>query len=184
MSKKQNLQNNFLVTMPHLSESVFNKGIIYICEHNKDGAMGIMLNKPIPDIENLLIKLDLESINPKKLSIYLGGPVDISKGFIIHENGYKTNGTLEISKNISLTSDLKAINDIIQGDGPNNYRFVLGYSGWGPGQLENELKQGDWLILPEDKKLIFNTPDNLMWEKACEKLGINSTKFGGPAGIS
>jgi len=169
--------------MPHLSESVFDKGIIYICEHNNDGAMGIMINKPIPDIGRLLKKMDLKEINPS-LSVYLGGPVDIGKGFIIHEKGYQTNGTLEISKNISLTSNSKVIGDILEGNGPNNYRFALGYSGWGPGQLEDELKQGDWLLLPADKNLIFNTPDNLMWEIACQKLGINLKNLGGTAGIS
>ena len=111
MAKPKNLQNHFLVTMPHLTESVFGKGIIYLCEHNKDGAMGIMLNKPIPNIEEFISKLELKNISPKP-NIYLGGPVDVNKGFVIHENGYETKGTLEVSKNISLTSDLKIINDI------------------------------------------------------------------------
>lgn len=183
MAKLKNLQNHFLVTMPHLTESVFGKGIIYLCEHNKDGAMGIMLNKPIPNIEEFISKLELKNINPKP-SIYLGGPVDVNKGFVIHETGYETKGTLEVSKNISLTSDLKIINDIIDGNGPDKFRFALGYSGWGPGQLEDELKQGDWLVLPAEKNLIFNTPDEMMWKNACKKLGIDLDSLGGQAGIS
>ena len=125
----------------------------------------------------------LKNINPKP-NIYLGGPVDVNKGFVIHENGYETNGTLEVSRNISLTSNLKIINDIIDGNGPHKFRFALGYSGWGPGQLEDELKQGDWLVLPAEKNLIFNTPDNMMWKKACKKLGIDLDNLGGQAGIS
>ncbi len=183
MTKSKNLKNHFLVTTPQSSESVFDKGIIYVCEHNKDGAMGIMINKPIPDIEKVLSKFDLKNISPKP-SVYLGGPVDLNKGFVIHENDYETRGTIEVSKEISLTSNLKIISDILDGKGPNNFRFVLGYSGWGPGQLEDELKHGDWMILPADQKLIFDTPDNIMWRTAYMKLGINVGDFGGQSGIS
>jgi len=183
MAKSKNLKNYFLITMPQLNESVFDKGIIYICQHDKDGAMGIMINKPIPDIDKVLSKFELKNISPKP-NIYLGGPVDLNKGFVIHKNDYETNGTLEISKNISLTSNLKIVNDILDGKGPNKFRLALGYSGWGPGQLEDELKQGDWLVLPANQNLIFNTPDEVMWKTACEKLGINLADFGGITGIS
>ena len=97
MFKSGNLQDHFLITMPSFSESVFDKGIIYICEHNSEGAMGIMINKPIPNIEQFLYKLDMKDINPQP-NVYLGGPVDINKGFVIHEKGYETKGTLEVSK--------------------------------------------------------------------------------------
>ena len=183
MPKSKNLQNHFLITTPQLDESIFDKGIIYICEHDKNGAMGIMLNKPIPNIEKILSKFELKNITPKP-NIYLGGPVDLNKGFVIHDNNYEINGTLEVSKDISLTSNLKIVNDILDGKGPNKFRFTLGYSGWGPGQLEDELKKGSWLILPADQNLIFNTPDNMMWKAACKKLGINLGDFFGPAGIS
>ncbi len=183
MAKNKNLQDHLLVTMPSFSESVFDKGIIYICEHNKDGAMGIMINKPIPNIEKLLSQLDIMELNPKP-NVYLGGPVDINKGFVIHEKGYKTKGTQTVSSKISLTSNLDIINDILEGKGPLNYRFALGYSGWGPGQLEEELKRGDWLVLPAQKQIIFGTPDEMIWSKACKKLGIDLNNLAGPAGIS
>ena len=183
MKKNKNLKNHFLVTMPQLNETVFDKGIIYICQHNKDGAMGIMINKPIPNIDEVLAKFELMNITPKP-NIYLGGPVDLNKGFVIHQNDYETNGTLEISKNISLTSNLKIVNDILAGNGPNKFRLALGYSGWGPGQLEKELKQGDWLLLPANQKLIFNTPDDVMWKTAYKNLGIELKELGGTAGIS
>ena len=183
MAKSKNLQNHFLITMPSFSDSVFDKGIIYICEHNDEGAMGIMINKPIPNIEKLLYKLDIKDLSPKP-NVYLGGPVDINKGFVIHEKGYKTKGTLSVSSQISLTSNLDIINDILDGKGPSNYRFALGYSGWGPGQLEEELKRGDWLILPAYKQIMFDTPDSMMWKKACNKLGIDLNNLAGPAGIS
>tara|TARA_Y100001970_G_scaffold43508_1_gene54232 strand:+ start:530 stop:1081 length:552 start_codon:yes stop_codon:yes gene_type:complete len=183
MAKSKNLQNHFLITMPSFSDSVFDKGIIYVCEHNDEGAMGIMINKPIPNIEKLLYKLDIKDLSPKP-NVYLGGPVDINKGFVIHEKGYKTKGTLSVSSQISLTSNLDIINDILDGKGPSNYRFALGYSGWGPGQLEEELKRGDWLILPAYKQIMFDTPDSMMWKKACNKLGIDLNNLAGPAGIS
>ena len=183
MKKNKNLKNHFLITMPQLNESVFDKGIIYICQHNKDGAMGIMINKPIPNIDEVLSKFELKNITPKP-NIYLGGPVDLNKGFVIHQSDYETNGTLEISKNISLTSNLKIVNDILDGNGPNKFRLALGYSGWGPGQLEKELKHGDWLLLPANQNLIFNTPDAMMWKTAYKNLGISLKDFGGTAGIS
>ena len=183
MHKSKNLKNHFLITTPKSSESVFDKGIIYICEHNTDGAMGIMINKPIPNIETLLSQLDIKDLTPKP-NVYLGGPVDINKGFVIHEKGYKTKGTQIVSNKISLTSNLDIINDILEGNGPNNYRFALGYSGWGPGQLEEELKRGDWLVLPAHKQIMFGTPDDMMWGKACKKLGIDLNNLAGPAGIS
>ena len=183
MLKNKNLQDHFLVTMPSFSESVFDKGIIYICEHNNDGAMGIMINKPIPNIEKLLSQLDIKDLSPKP-NVYLGGPVDINKGFVIHEKGYKTKGTQIVSSKISLTSNLDIITDILEGKGPDNYRFALGYSGWGPGQLEEELKRGDWLVLPAHKQIMFGTPDDMMWGKACKKLGIDLNNLAGPAGIS
>ena len=183
MAKSKNLQDHFLITMPSFADSVFDKGIIYVCEHNDEGAMGIMINKPIPNIEKLLYKLDIKDLSPKP-NVYLGGPVDINKGFVIHEKGYKTKGTLSVSNQISLTSNLDIINDILDGKGPSNYRFALGYSGWGPGQLEEELKRGDWLILPAYKQIMFDTPDSMMWKKACNKLGIDLNNLAGPAGIS
>ena len=90
----------------------------------------------------------------------------------------------KFQKKISLTSNLDIINDILNGKGPDNYRFALGYSGWGPGQLEEELKRGDWLVLPAYKKIMFNTPDDMMWKIACNKLGIDLNNLAGPAGIS
>ena len=169
--------------MPNFAESVFDKGIIYVCEHNTEGAMGIMINKPIPNIEQFLSKFDIKNIKLKP-RVYLGGPVDVNKGFVIHEKGYQTKGTLEVSNKISLTSNLDIINDILSGNGPNNYRFALGYSGWAPGQLEEELKRGDWLVLPAYKNIMFNTPDDMMWKIACNKLGIDLNNLAGPAGIS
>jgi len=128
MLKNKNLQDHLLVTMPSFSESVFDKGIIYICEHNKDGAMGIMINKPIPNIEKLLSQLDIMELSPKP-NVYLGGPVDINKGFVIHEKGYKTKGTQIVSSKISLTSNLDIINDILEGKGPSSFCFRIFWMG-------------------------------------------------------
>ena len=178
-----NLTGQFLISMPSSQDDRFDKTVIYMCAHSKDGAMGIMINKPIPNVDKVLSKFELKNISPKP-NIYLGGPVDLNKGFVIHKNDYETNGTQEISGTVSLTSNLKIVNDILDGNGPEKFRLALGYSGWGPGQLEDELKQGDWLILPANQSLIFNTPDEIMWKTACQKLGINLTDFGGTAGIS
>ena len=153
------------------------KNLFIVLDKNSDNKISLK------EFEKVLSKFDFKNITPKP-NVYLGGPVDLDKGFVIHQNDYEINGTIEVSKNISLTSNLKIISDILDGNGPNNFRFVLGYSGWGPGQLESELKHGDWMILPADQRLIFDTPDNIMWKTAYIKLGINISDFGGQSGIS
>jgi len=172
--------------MPHLSDSIFGKSLIYLCDHNEYGSMGVIINKLIPskNIENILIQTGLEQLKPD-IEIYFGGPVKLETGMILHDTKYKTKGTINVSRNISLSSNLNIINDIINGIGPNKFKFTLGYAGWDKGQLEKEIENGDWLLIPSNYDIIFNTPYNKIWEKLCSEIDIDVDLFsGGLSGIS
>ncbi len=182
----ENFTNNFLLSMPHLKDSIFSESLIYICNHNNSGAMGIIINKLISEknIYNILKETKLEQLKPK-LKIYFGGPVDIETGIFLHDQTYKTEGTMKISKSISLSSNIKIINDIKNGNGPDKFKFALGYAGWNNGQLEKEIENGDWLLIPSNDDLIFDTPSAEILKKIKSIINIDINNFsGGISGLS
>jgi len=182
----ENFSNNFLLSMPHLKDSIFNESLIYICNHNSSGAMGIIINKLISgkNINNILKETKLEQLKPQ-LKIYFGGPVDIDAGMFLHDQKYKTEGTIKISKSISLSSNIKIINDIKNGNGPTKFKFALGYAGWDSGQLEKEIENGDWLLIPSNDDLIFNTPSSEILKKIKSTMNIDINSFSrGITGLS
>ena len=182
----ENFSNNFLVSMPHLNDSVFNKSLIYVCNHNNLGAMGIIINKPISseNIQNILIEMGMEQLKPN-MEIYFGGPVQIETGMILHDYKYQTNETIHISKSISLSSNTDIISDIKNGTGPDKFKFALGYAGWGEGQLEAEIENGDWLLIPSNYDLIFNTPPSEILIKLKSLIDIDIDHLsGGLSGLS
>ena len=172
--------------MPHLNDSIFRKSLIYLCNHNNLGAMGIIINKLMPseNVQNILTEIGLEQLKPR-VDVYFGGPVQLSVGMILHDHKYKTDGTINISKSISLSSNTNIINDICNGNGPNKFKIALGYAGWDKGQLERELENGDWLIVPSNYDLIFNTPTSKILEKLKSFIDIDIDHFsGGLSGLS
>jgi len=173
--KKNNLNNHLIIAMPHLDDTIFNKSVILINNHSNDGAMGLIINKPI-DSKNTskILFNEFNNISRKiKNNIYFGGPVNLESCFILHDNSYLLDHSLKLSSNLSLTSDIKAIDDIARGRGPKNYKFNMGYSGWSSGQLEKEIKNGDWLILKNPDNFIFDVPDEKKWIYIINKLGID-----------
>jgi len=182
----EKFSNNFLLSMPNLNDSIFGESLIYICNHNKSGAMGIIINKPMPEknIKKILKETSLEQLKPT-IKIYFGGPVDLGIGMFLHSPGYKTKGTMNISKTIALSSDISIIDDIKNGFGPSKFKFALGYAGWSKGQLENEIENGHWLLVPAIDDLIFNTPDSEILTKLQSIVDIDINNFsGGLSGLS
>ena len=181
----ESFSNHFLLSMPHLNDPFFQKSLIYICEHNAEGSMGIIINKPIENdnMVKILEKTGLEKLNPVP-GIYLGGPVNMEMGLILHNADYVTKGTVSVSKTVALTSNKQIVLDINSGEGPNEFRFSMGYAGWGEGQLEKEIENGDWLVMPADGKLIFSIPDSEKWSHLMNKLGVQVSDFGGSAGLA
>ncbi len=185
----KNLSNNFLISMPHVNDPVFKKSLIYICNHDKDGAMGLIINKPISslklnqEVDSILKETNLFKIQPTP-DVYFGGPVDLNMGIILHPLDYITKKTIKISNQLGVTSDSKIINDIIKGNGPSVFRFSIGYAGWSNGQLEEEFSNGDWLMLPSKLDVIFTMPDEQKWEYINNKLGIDISTISGSGGFA
>ena len=177
------INNHFLIATPSLNDSIFKKSIILLCDHSKEGSMGLIINKPMTEDKNKSLFVDTifdGSIVDTK--IYFGGPVDLNTCFILHDSNYLTKETLKISKDISLTSNNRIIDDLKNGTGPNSYKLNIGYAGWSAGQLEDEIKNGDWILAPADDNLIFNIPDNEMWSQSTKYLGLNIQDICGSPG--
>ena len=158
----KDLKNHFLIAMPSINDPIFKKSLVLICDHNQEGTMGLIINKPIEDIlmKNMLLESDIETDYIEKSKIHFGGPVDINTGFFLHESNYCTENTVNISNDLSLTVDHKVIEDLEKNSGPSNFIFTLGYAGWNKNQLKNEIENGDWLITPADSKCIFDLDKN------------------------
>jgi len=179
------LKNFFLIATPSLHDTIFKKSIILICEHDKKGSMGLILNKPMINKKNKSLFID-NIFNDKKIDskIYFGGPVNINTCFILHDSSYLTNETVQISKELSLTSNKKIISDLKKGHGPETYRLNIGYAGWDAGQLEEEIENGDWLLTPAQQNFVFKTPDEKMWVQSTEKFGLNIQDICGQSGTA
>ena len=179
------LTNYFLISNSNITDNVFNQSLIYICDHGNKGAMGLIINKPFPkDNMNLILK-ETGLINIKPMpNIYFGGPVGINNGFFLHSSTYATKGTQQISNKLSITSNNNIVDDLENGVGPKNFRFSLGYTGWESNQLDKEVENGDWLLMPSSSKLIFHIPDEKKWDKLSLELGVNIMNISGNTGFA
>ena len=181
--KVKDLKNHFLVAMPSITDPIFKKSLILICDDNKDGTMGLIINKPI-DLDNMLLMESQNALQIKDSKIYFGGPVNLDVGFVLHEPDYHTEQTINISNSLSLTSNDKVINDINKNNGPNNFLFTLGYSGWDKNQLNSEIQNGDWLIVPADVNSIFKKNDEEKWNSYSSLLGFDFNDLSGQSGTA
>ena len=157
-----------------------------MCENNTEGSLGLIINKPMvsQNAADILQKTGLERIQPLP-EVYFGGPVNLEMGLILHDTGYEIDGTLTISKEISLTSNKQIVNDLKTGLGPNKFRFSMGYAGWGADQLEKEIENGDWLLIPSVNEFIFNTPAEEILNKIKNNIDIDIDNLsGGLSGLS
>jgi putative transcriptional regulator len=183
LMQKTNFNNYFLIAMPAISESdsTFAQAVIFLCEHSDDGAMGIIINKPLNvTLGSVLQHLDIES-NIEKINnipIYMGGPVGQEHGFVIHEP-YRDD---EQDDDLVISASRDTLADIANDEGPLQYFVSLGYTGWEAGQLEEEISHNDWLMVPYSKEIIFDTPIEQRWRKAIELLGIDIAKLSSHVG--
>ena len=182
-----NLTGQVLNSMPSLEDERFFKTVIYICAHSNEGAMGIIINKKIdydlyPDLlEQLGIDKPIEN---KKLFIRYGGPVESGRGFVLHSDEIMRKETLSIDKGIALTSTSEFFDDLAKGNGPKNSILALGYAGWGPGQIENEIISNSWMTLSTDSKFIFDEEVNNKWLNAFILLGVDPSKLSNHSGTA
>ena len=182
-----NLTGQVLISMPSLEDERFFKTVIYICAHSSEGAMGIIINKKIdydlyPD---LLEQLGIDKpIGNKKIFIRYGGPAESGRGFVLHSDEIMRKETLSIDKGIALTSTSEFFDDLSKGNGPKNSILALGYAGWGPGQIENEILSNSWMTLSADSKFIFDEEVNNKWSNAFNLLGVDPSKLSNHSGTA
>ncbi len=173
----KSLRNHFLIATPAMQDPLFKHAVTYLCEHDEEGAMGLIINQPISvTVGELLDKIDIDN---NKLSdaatntIFSGGPVSTDRGFVLHtpKPGYASSQAL--SSEIMITTSKDVLAELTTDSAPEQFIITLGYAGWQSGQLEQELLDNSWLIIEADPHIIFNTPPHLRWEKAVSMLGID-----------
>jgi putative transcriptional regulator len=191
--KRGYLDGQMLIAMPSMRDERFARTVIYICAHSSDGAMGIVVNQPAPNINfrELLVQLDVVGgedpiqLPPEatRVTVLKGGPVETGRGFVLHSaDFFIENSTLPIDNGICLTATLDILKAIARGKGPESAVLALGYAGWAPGQLESEIQENGWLNCDADQELIFGTDIEIKYEMALRKLGIDLAMLSSEAG--
>ena len=191
--KRGYLDGQMLIAMPAMRDERFARSLIYVCAHSSEGAMGIVVNQPAPNIKfpDLLVQLevipaaDLIQLPQKAgtMKVLKGGPVETGRGFVLHSaDFFIENSTLPIDNGICLTATLDILKAIAHGEGPQNAVLALGYAGWSPGQLENEIQENGWLNCDADSELIFGSNTEGKYEMAMHKIGIDLGKLSSEAG--
>lgn len=180
------LTGSILIAMPGMSDLRFAQSIVYVCDHSEKGAMGLIVNKPAADMSfsELLEQLEIKpDASVTDIGVYFGGPVETGRGFVLHSPDYTSDlRTLNVGEGIALTPTMDVLEDIAAGNGPEQVMMMLGYSGWGPGQLENELSQNGWLTVDGTADLVFLAEDSKKWAAALEVLGIDPALLSAEAG--
>lgn len=180
------LQNYFLVAMPGMDDPFFERSVTYICEHNDEGAMGLIINQPADmSIPALLDQIEIKVPGASALErapVYAGGPVGTDRGFVLHPPQEGWRSSLQLSDDIMVTTSKDILHSLGSVAAPDKFLLTLGYAGWDAGQLEDELARNNWLTIPADPDILFNTPSAERWQKATQKLGIEFWQLGPEAG--
>jgi putative transcriptional regulator len=174
-----------LIAMPQMEDSRFARSLIYVCAHTAEGAMGLVINRAVDNVTfpDLLRQLNIMSGQPSPPDpILFGGPVETGRGFVLHSSDYVRDATLLVDHGVGLTATLDILKDIAAGHGPRRSLLMLGYAGWGPGQLDKEIQANGWLNTIADEALIFDHDLETKWDKALAKLGIDLSTLSVEAG--
>ena len=184
-SKSRSLSGQFLIAMPGIGDSRFDKSLIFLCDHSDEGAMGLIVNKPIieTDFAKICDFLDIECPQERDVPVLYGGPVDTRRGLVLHSPEIQTAKSNELSTSAySLTGTRDMIEAMAQGVGPKSAFLAMGYAGWGAGQLEQELKQNAWLTGSSTHDLIFGEDHEVKWEMALMQAGVDPRLLTPPVG--
>src|SRR5205823_8036574 len=180
------LEGKLLIALPGMTDERFAQTVIYICAHSSKGAMGIVINKPIPGLSfaELMKQLQIETAGPTgNFPILYGGPVETGRGFVLHSGDYESSeATLPVSEDVSLTATLDILRAMAVGRGPEHAIFALGYAGWSPGQIEDEIRRNGWIHCDSDSELLFDTGLDAKWAIALRKLGVDASGLSAHAG--
>jgi len=185
MNQATYLNNQFIIAMPNLADPNFFHTVTYLCQHNEEGALGIVINRPadmkLGEIFQQM-NIPITSLSAAEIPVFAGGPVQQERGFVLHTGGGDWNATMAVSESISLTTSRDVIEAIAVGKGPEQYLVALGYAGWGEGQLEQEILANAWLNTPYGKHILFDTPIDLRWRAAAGQIGIDINQLTTPPG--
>ncbi len=179
------LTGKLLIAMPAIGDARFAHTVIYLCAHTEDGAMGIVVNRPLdtPSFDELLQQLAVEPAPPaRRIGLYAGGPVDNARGFVLHTADWTSDASLRVDVGLALTASLDVLKAIASGGGPREGILALGYAGWGPGQLDAELTGNAWLSVPADESIVFDSDHDTKWLRALAKLHIDPLQLSSVAG--
>jgi putative transcriptional regulator len=171
--------------MPQMQDHRFVRSVIYLCAHNREGAMGLVVNKFIGELTlpQLMQQLGIAAEGLQAAPrVHFGGPVESGRGFVLHSADYIEGDSLRIADDVALTATLDILRAIGRGGGPRRSILALGYAGWGPGQLDNELQQNGWLHAPADEGLLFDPELEDKWQRALGKVGVDLSMLSGEAG--
>ena len=184
------LTNQFLIAMPGMVDENFAGAVVYMCQHTPEGALGLVINKPIDiKLKNLFEKVELKLAGGEAIGeepVYFGGPVQTERGFVLHEKqptaGSRYSSTLSVAGGLEMTTSKDVLEAMSSGGGPKRVLVTLGYSGWGAGQLEDELGRNGWLTVDADPAIIFDTPIEKRYDRAVSLLGIDPRMLSADAG--
>jgi putative transcriptional regulator len=185
LSADSSLAGQLLVAMPQMADPRFARSVVYLCAHSADGAMGLVVNRLIDSLtfQNLLEQIGVEqAMDADDMPIHFGGPVEASRGFVLHTADYVQDSTLMIEDDIALTATIDVLKAIARGEGPQRRVLALGYAGWGAGQLDAEIQANGWLLVPADADLVFGDENDSKWQRAIAKIGIDLTLLSSEAG--
>lgn len=180
-----NLTNHFLIAMPAMTDPFFARSLTYICEHNEEGAMGIVINRPISlTLSELFaqINMPLKPSGLEDVLVHFGGPVQTDRGFVLHDEIGHWQSTLPVNEHIGLTTSKDILQAVGEGSGPQHMLVTLGYAGWSQGQLEQELADNAWLSVPADEHILFDLPADEKLPAAMKLLGIDFASLSDEAG--
>ncbi|HNP35875.1 MAG TPA: YqgE/AlgH family protein [Woeseiaceae bacterium] len=185
MKVTDSLANQLLIAMPGMDDPNFSSTVTLICQHNDDGALGIVINRPLNlNLGSLFLQMNLDGSNARasRDAVVLGGPVSADRGFVLHDTGQSYEHSLVVSSDIQLTLSRDIINAMATDKGPTLSLVALGYAGWEPGQLESEMLANSWLTVAATPKIVFETPFAERWTAAAGTLGVDISRLSPDAG--
>ena len=179
------LSSQLLIAMPTMQDPRFARTIVYLCAHSAEGAMGLVINRLLDQLTfpELLEQVGIKATRPEPdRRVHFGGPVESGRGFVLHTCDFRTDGTLVVDNAIALTASVDILKAIAQGRGPRKSLLALGYAGWGPGQLEQEMRDSGWLHVQSDEALVFDGELDTKWARAIGKLGADPSMLSASVG--
>ena len=180
------LAGKCLIAMPSMGDPRFARSVVYLCAHSAEGAMGLIVNTPAPDVRlgHLLEHLGIaKGTALPDIRIHVGGPVEHARGFVLHSSDYESpQGTMKVDDHVSMTATLDVLERIAAGTGPRQSILALGYAGWGPGQLESEIAQNGWLTADPRDDLLFGRANEFKWSAALKSIGVDPVTLSSQSG--